>query len=177
MTDDPGYSEPSALPGEVYESSDLGPEIYPLHPNAMRLKRWQALVLALLMSLPYVGINLARGAPLRALVAIPVVLAFMLLSERYARAYLKRFACTLFPDGLRVTRGVFWRSEVFVPRARIQHTEVQTGPIARRFGIAKLTLFTAGTQLGKVEVEGLPQAAAMELRDRLLERHGRHDAV
>lgn len=139
--------------------------------------RWQALIFASLMSLPALGFSVVSGSPLWALLALPLVLAVMLFSERYGRAYLERFACTLFHDGLRVSRGVYWRSEVFVPRTRIQHTEVQTGPIARRFGVAQLTLFTAGTHHGKVEVEGLPQAMAVELRDRLLERHGRHDAV
>ena len=63
-----------------------------------------------------------------------------------------------------------------MPRARVQHTEVHEGPLLRRFGMAALKVFTAGTRMAELEVRWLPRAAAMELRDRLLDRHGR-DAV
>ncbi len=75
-----------------------------------------------------------------------------------------------------MTRGVWWRNESFVPRSRIQHTDVNQGPLARRLGIASLLVHTAGTHLAHLGVNGLPHEAAIELRDRLLNRDGR-DAV
>lgn len=90
----------------------------------------------------------------------------------YGRAYLDRFRCRLLADGLWVDRGVWWRSETFVPRARVQHTEVQQGPIARRYGMASLKVFTAGAGHGEIEIDGLIHVDAVWLRDELLGRQG-----
>jgi membrane protein YdbS with pleckstrin-like domain len=91
----------------------------------------------------------------------------------YSRAWLARFRCRLLADGLWVQRGVWWQSETFVPRARVQHTDVQQGPIARRYGMASLKVFTAGASHGEVEIDGLLHADALWLRDALLGRSGR----
>jgi hypothetical protein len=92
--------------------------------------------------------------------------------RRYLAAYAARFRCRLLLDGLWIERGVYWRRETFVPRARVQHTDVNQGPLARRFGIAELKVFTAGTQAAEIEVDGLAHADALALRDRLLGRGG-----
>jgi uncharacterized protein len=97
------------------------------------------------------------------------VMAFVTI---YGRAWLARFRCRLLADGLWVDRGVWWRSETFVPRARVQHTDVQQGPIARRYGIASLKVFTAGAGHGEIEIDGLYHTDAVWLRDELLGRHG-----
>lgn len=97
-------------------------------------------------------------------------------SIAYGRAYIRRFRATLLPDGLLVASGVWWRSEVFVPRARVQHTDVTQGPIARAFGMATLKVFTAGTHYSVVDVPDLAHESAVTLRDTLLDREA-SDAV
>ena len=52
----------------------------------------------------------------------------------------------------------------------MQHTEVVQGPIARRYGVGKLKVFTAAVQLGALEIDGLAYTDAVLLRDRLLSR-------
>ncbi|MBK8285885.1 MAG: PH domain-containing protein [Ahniella sp.] len=74
------------------------------------------------------------------------------------------------PDGLLVHRGVFWQSETFVPKSRIQQTEVNQGPLDRRWGMAKLNVHTAGTRLENIKVSGLHHGDALALRDALLDR-------
>ena len=91
------------------------------------------------------------------------VLAWMYGSASYRHA---RFA--LSADGLHIRRGVFWRSEVLVPRSRVQHTDLNRGPIDRHLGIATLKVFTAGTKLASVALAGLPDARAIQLRDALV---------
>jgi membrane protein YdbS with pleckstrin-like domain len=48
--------------------------------------------------------------------------------------------------GLQLRRGVVWRSQVAVSRSRIQHTDVSQGPIERIYGLATLTVHTAGNE-------------------------------
>jgi membrane protein YdbS with pleckstrin-like domain len=95
-----------------------------------------------------------------------------LLAGRYGRRYVATFRLLLLPGGLAIRRGVWWRSDAFVPRGRVQHTDVGQGPLARRLGIATLKVFTAGSTHSELEVDGLRHADAIELRDRLLEPHG-----
>lgn len=78
-------------------------------------------------------------------------------------------------DGLRVRRGRFWRSEVLVPRARVQHLDIERGPIERRFGLATLVVHTAGTRLNAVRQPGFDEASANRLRDALVPRRREHD--
>ena len=89
---------------------------------------------------------------------------------RYGQAAHANFGYILLDDGLWLRKGVYWRSYTFVPRIRIQHTEVKHGPIDRRLGLAKLVVFTAGVRLGHLSIPGLTEAAAHALRDDLLAR-------
>lgn len=60
--------------------------------------------------------------------------------------------------------GVFWRSVTAVPYNRVQHAETGSAPMDRRFGLARLTVFTAGTTGGDLRIEGLDEAMAERLR-------------
>ena len=72
--------------------------------------------------------------------------------------------------GLDIWSGVVWRSVVSVPRSRVQHIDVTQGPLQRRFGLATLSLHTAGTEHAKVTLSGLEHATALRVRDDLLVR-------
>jgi membrane protein YdbS with pleckstrin-like domain len=170
---------------EAASASDPGPRPaadsdcvreFGLHPRVRELWFWQWLVVAVLISLPGIVGGLLSGWWLVSILAILVGTLVLRLSIRYHRLELQRFYCGLLPDGLRIRRGVWWQVETFVPRVRIQHTDVTQGPIARHFGMATLKVFTAGTQLAEIQVEGLPYVDALALRDLLLGRDG-HDAL
>lgn len=153
-----------------------GGEVFPLHPRAPLLWVAQAAVTVGLLAVPVAVVALVAGAWL-VLAAVPLVAALLVAaSALYARAYRRRFRCRLLADGLLLERGVWWRSEAFVPRARIQHTDVEVGPLQRQLGMATLEVYTAGTHASRLAVPGLERAAALALRDRLLGRGG-HDAV
>jgi membrane protein YdbS with pleckstrin-like domain len=73
------------------------------------------------------------------------------------------------PTGLAIRRGVLWREDVRVPRSRVQHTDVNQGPIERSFGLSTLIVFTAGTQHAKVSLDGLRDETARAIRDFLVD--------
>jgi membrane protein YdbS with pleckstrin-like domain len=72
-------------------------------------------------------------------------------------------------DDLLVKRGRMFRAITVVPYGRMQYVEVEAGPLARAFGIARVQLHTAspGTD---ASISGVPVAEAARLRDRLTER-------
>lgn len=71
-------------------------------------------------------------------------------------------------EGLHLRRGVVWRSQVAVSRSRIQHTDVSQGPIERIYGLATLTVHTAGNHYAAIALPGLKHAEALAARDFLL---------
>ena len=73
-------------------------------------------------------------------------------------------------DGLEYEHGWLWRHLVSVPRSRIQHTDVTQGPYERRFGLATLVVYTAGTAHASIPIEGLSHETALAIRDALLGR-------
>jgi membrane protein YdbS with pleckstrin-like domain len=70
--------------------------------------------------------------------------------------------------GIYIRRGVVWRTVVSVPRSRVQHMDVAQGPVERRFGLATLSIYTAGTEFARVDLPGLSYARAVRIRDYLL---------
>ncbi len=110
------------------------------------------------------------------LLPIYAVLAAGLVA-RYAVAAHARFGYALLDDGLWLQRGVYWRSCVFVPRERVQHTEVNHGPLDRKMGLAKLVVHTAGLRQQHLIIPGLTDAQAHALRDNLLKRAPIHAPI
>lgn len=84
---------------------------------------------------------------------------------QYRRA---RYGVT--PFGIEIHWGILWRRVTIVPRSRIQHTDVEQGPLLRKFGLAKLVIHTAGTEHSTVPVYGLPMPRASAIRDDLMGR-------
>lgn len=80
------------------------------------------------------------------------------------------------PLGLEIRRGVVWRSVATVPRSRVQHADVVQGPLMRRYGLATLVVYTAGTEHAAVPLQGLAHGTAMQVRDELV-RGGADDGV
>jgi membrane protein YdbS with pleckstrin-like domain len=83
----------------------------------------------------------------------------------------------LSSDGLEIRRGVWFRHEIRVPRARVQHTDVERGPIERRFELATLVVHTAGHRDSEIRLEGLEHATALAVRDYLLAPVGSDDGA
>ncbi len=175
-TESPGEEIPNeapSLPAEIEPvpaSRDQVLETYRLHPAAARVWAWTLgiVILAILLPLSFVATVFAgRWALLAALLAGVLVWR---IGARHLRMAVERFRCERFERGLRYRHGVWWQSETFVPAARVQHTEVNQGPIARRFGLGTLKVYTAAVQLGALEIDGLAYADALLLRDRLLRR-------
>nr|WP_224754831.1 PH domain-containing protein [Streptomyces chumphonensis] len=71
-------------------------------------------------------------------------------------------------DDLLISRGVLWRETTVVPYGRMQLVEVTSGPLERRYGLARLQLHTAAATTDAA-VPGLVPAEAERLRDRLTE--------
>ncbi|KFL37519.1 PH domain-containing protein [Arenimonas donghaensis] len=116
-----------------------------------------------------VGLAAKLGLGLVALVLPAVVFA------TWARTRWRRTHWRLDDGGLRVRRGVIWHKEILVPRSRVQHLDLERGPIERHFGLATLVVHTAGTRMHALRQSGFLDDDAVALRDALLPETDRHD--
>lgn len=57
------------------------------------------------------------------------------------------------------------RSTHTCPFNRIQHSTVTMGPLERKFGLARLVLYTAGSNDADLSIPGLTQATAQQLKE------------
>ncbi|NLW95450.1 MAG: PH domain-containing protein [Xanthomonadaceae bacterium] len=121
--------------------------------------------LALALLVP-IGLGLG-GTPL----ALPLAVAVLVALPGWGLwLALRQYACTrwrLDAHGYALRRGRLWRRETFVPRSRVQHLDLQRGPIERRLGLSTLVLHTAGTRHNAVATAGLDADDAEWLRDQL----------
>jgi membrane protein YdbS with pleckstrin-like domain len=137
-----------------------------LHPNYISALRVQTTLFA---TVALTGAFLVEhsGALSPGFVMLPVLILSIaaiirLPSRRYfARGYI------MGDDRLSVVRGILFRRDTVVPFGRVQHIDVHQGPIARFFGIASLTLHTAGSHNASVTLPGLEEKIARAMRDEI----------
>lgn len=99
---------------------------------------WMLVVLAFAFSFEiWVGFVAALSMFVPLLVLTVVVLYWIPLFYSSIRYFLD-------DDGIIVTRGVWWKTKSVVPYNRVTNINIYQGPISRRFGLAKLSIQTAG---------------------------------
>jgi membrane protein YdbS with pleckstrin-like domain len=152
----------------VTRPHDEDAELTKLHPNYSHVLRVQAT----LSSLPFlVGALVLEGA-LRGeglipsgILAGPVLLIALVLIIRIPQTRYNARGYQISADRLRVVRGLMFRHDTVVPFGRVQHIDVNQGPLERFFGIATLTLHTAGNHNASVSLPGLGEPLAREMRE------------
>lgn len=132
------------------------------------------LLVGTLVAVP-VAVALDAGLAMKLTLGAVLWLALPVLALAWARVRWRRTRWRLNERGLQVRRGVVFRKEVLVPRSRVQHLDLERGPIERHFGLATLVVHTAGTRMHALRQSGFLDADAVALRDALLPEADRHD--
>ncbi len=104
------------------------------------------------------------------LVALPALFVIPLLLKR-----LRRKAVALREHDIAYRSGLYWRKTVMLAFNRVQHIEVSTGPLQRRFGLATLKFFTAGGSSVDLKIDGLTRERAEQLRTFILQESTHHE--
>ena len=98
----------------------------------------------------------------------PVTGLLIWLAVKWPHIEYRHWRYRVDADGIEIWSGVVWRRAIAVPRSRVQHIDVSQGPLERSYGLATLSIHTAGTQYSKVDLRGLEHRAALDIRDALL---------
>ena len=150
--------------------ADEDGELTRVHPNYKTVLRL-GMVLAMVPVL--IGAIIAEfviaeneAMPSGIVAAVALVFALVMIIRFPSRRYGAR-GYDMSADRLRVVRGIWWHSDTVVPFGRVQHIDVDQGPVERAFGISTLTLHTAGNHNASVNLPGLEQELAKELREEI----------
>lgn len=100
------------------------------------------------------------------LVAAVIVAGIVVTGHAYAAARARGYGVR--EHDLTYYSGVFWRQQSVQPLARVQHVEVNRGPIEKRAGLASVKMFSAGSGSATFTIPGLPLAVAEDLREHAL---------
>ncbi|MFV0543103.1 MAG: PH domain-containing protein [Marinicella pacifica] len=142
-----------------------------LERDYLRIIRWIGLAMCLLIALaPSIVFGVLWSvAWYWALLAWMLLAALLYVSlNSYLKHWYLNYKYHLNTDCLAIRRGVFWRHQIAVPVSRVQHVDVNSGPLDRRYGLAKLVVNTAGTHYAQTSLPGLTVDVAHRLRDQLL---------
>lgn len=126
------------------------------------------------------GVLLVLAIVLEAVTPLPqgvwllgwVLVAIWWVGLRPGRLY-RNLGYALAPDRLRIVSGLLFRSDTVVPLGRVQHIDVNQGPLMRSFDLATLTVHTAGLHGASVHLPGLQQADALAMRETIRAHIGR----
>ncbi len=105
-------------------------------------------------------------------VCVVVIAAIGWLLHRWPEVAHRHARYKVDADGIEIRRGVYWRTVINVPRSRVQHTDVSQSPLERRWDLATVVIYTAGTTYAKVALRGVAHATALRIRDHLLPIEG-----
>ncbi|MCD1622705.1 PH domain-containing protein [Citromicrobium bathyomarinum] len=157
MNEDGAYAQVAATQGDEQPLQ----QGHPNHPKAMRV---EAVLVALPLLIGALVAEYLTPFP-NFLIAGPVALILLLVvimlpHRRYAvRGY------ALSEDRLRVVRGMMFHADTVVPFGRVQHIDVDRGPIERYYGLATLQLYTAGSHGDVISLPGLAHQDALDMRE------------
>lgn len=143
-------------------------ELTRLHPNYAHALRVQAVLTSipvLIAALVLEAVSRDQAWVPAGVIAGPVLLIALVLIIRIPMRRYSARGYQMSADRLRVVRGVLFRSDAVVPFSRVQHIDVHQGPLERFFGIATLTLHTAGNHNASVALPGLGEPLARAMRE------------
>ena len=135
---------------------------------ALALGAWVALVLA-------VSIGAGRALP-GVLAALVLAVAGGLLVRWWTSLVWRAWQFRVGEGALHLRHGVVARRESTIPYHRVQHIDLEAGPLERRMGLTSLILRTASASSDST-VPGIDAGEADALRTRILGLVGTGDAV
>ena len=104
--------------------------------------------------------------------ALPFILVLVLILTSFIwtiRAFKKKeFA--LRERDIVYKSGLVWRRVTVLPFNRIQHAEVEQGPIQRIFDLSELKVYTAGGSSSDLSISGISHDVAQRMKEFILRK-------
>ena len=160
--------------GQLPSIADLN--LHLLEPNykLVRLIQWLiwALVFSIAFAVVYINFPFEEHIYILFNFGFPLLVVFLIFL--FVLAYFGYFQMSyaLREKDIFYKKGLIFRKSTVIPFNRIQHCEVNHGPIDRFFGLASLKIFTAGGVSSDLSIPGLSESKAHSLKDYIVGKTG-----
>jgi membrane protein YdbS with pleckstrin-like domain len=167
VDDRQGWTGAAKAPAQIGLFGAGGADWRPVSPRLVTVR--------LVMMTAVLVVPLALGVLLAVVVSdgfwvlVVLVLLAGALGVWVVRRQVAAITWTELDEELVVRRGRLFRTLVSVPYGRLQYVDVQSGPLSRRLGMARVELHTASPE-SRGHIPGLPIEEAEALRTRLAAR-------
>lgn len=156
----------------------MSDELVPLERRVLRLWRIRAALVVVpvaLLPLVLLGVSDLAVAAVAAIV-VAVLATLGGLNWWWTALVWRAWQFRVGEHALHLRHGVLTRHESTIPFHRVQHIDLEAGPLERRLGLTTLVLRTASASSDST-VPGIDAAHADELRTRILALVGTGDAT
>lgn len=148
----------------------MTPPLVPLEPverALLHVLRIRAMVFWTILLVVALGAEwlFETDLPMRGIVIGPVLLLAIWRAGFVPAQRWRRWGYAFTGTELHVAWGVWTHVHVIVPVSRVQHIDVSQGLLERLFGVATLTLHTAGTDANLVSLPGVTRDTAESIRE------------
>jgi uncharacterized protein len=163
------------------EPSESSEELTKLHPDHIKVTRIVSAIWMLVLAIPCAVIEFALYStgdspiPNGPFIGLWLAFAIYIVTFLPHRRYVNR-GYHMGADRIRIVRGYLFYSDTIVPFGRIQHIDLDQGPIQRRYDLATLTVHTAGNHNSTVSLPGLLHEDAAAMREGI-RAHIKRDAI
>ncbi len=119
------------------------------HPDSVTISRLTGFIMdgvILLASIAYlVMAGIFGWTQLPGWIAIGLLVAGAWFTWSVPAFTYKQFGFRVSEEELELRSGWIWLSDTLVPMTRVQHVELERGPLLRKYGLAKVKVVTAAT--------------------------------
>lgn len=180
MTETVAFSNKEQASDELEAPAAMNFE--PLSPAYKKMLMVSILLVLLVVVAVNLAINLVAAGSLQPLLTIVgaagpigVVLLGAILVLTLPKMLWQSKGYQLREQDIHFRHGIIWHHVTSLPYVRIQHVELESGPVERYFKLATLKFYTAGGGAADMRIPGLPYAVASKLRSFVISRAGASD--
>lgn len=136
---------------------------YEREVKTQQLIIWLPIIVASFLPWLLIQVTLLLVIPIFALLLAGVISRLIIKKAQVKGVALRKF-------DIAYRSGLYWRKTVVVAFNRVQHVEVSSGPLQRKFDLASVKLFTAGGTSVDLKIDGLSTDRAEQIRAFLADR-------
>ncbi|MFD2918504.1 PH domain-containing protein [Terrimonas rubra] len=155
-------------------------ELQPVSPKFKAVQWWNWSVLWIIIAALFTGFLFLPKVKLSVTAIIIVSGSLLLLAVIHKIAQLLSFRFRAFAvreHDIVYQQGWLIRKKEFCPFSRIQHCSVNAGIFERKYGLATLEVFTAGSSGADIAIKGLTAEQATLLKEMIIKNAGQDDNI
>lgn len=151
--------------------------LQPVDPRYKKVQLWNWLLFWGVLLLAWIAISLLPKLSISWMVTLLVLAGMVVLAlvHRYFQQLSFRYrSFALREHDIIYQHGWFIRHREICPVNRVQHCNISASIIERKYGLATLHLFTAGSNGADMTIRGLTAEQATQLKERFVTQTAQH---